>query len=141
MSGSYVRADVQIRELYADLLAAGEGVEKELTHELSDAAHKIADDAKPHMRLGTEDWAVRPGQVQLPHIRDTYTVTARGLVANVVSSHPAAPVWEFGGQIHPRQTITIPREAPVHQAALEDLDLIERNLRSAVDRLLDAFRL
>lgn len=142
---STVRAEVDVKDLYDDLVAAGQGLDKQLTGELERGARDIADASRKFMREGEGVGRFKGSTgAELPHIRDSYTSTARGLVANVISTHPAGPVWEFGGTIaphSPKQVIRIPHLAPVHLAALEELDLIALHLQAAVDRLLATFRL
>jgi hypothetical protein len=142
---STIKAGVDVRELYEDLRAAEGGLQRVLAREVRRAADDIADGAANNMKLGTEDWAVKPGEPQLPHIRDTYRVQGNGIVAEITSDHPAAPVWEWGGLIHPRgmfvQTISIPTRHPVNRAADDELDIFERHLQEAVDRLLAKFNL
>ena len=154
---STVRLDVDIRDLYRDLEAAANGLEAELTKVLGDGAALIAETARPLMRRSAAgSWDGSSG-AELGHIQDSYGSQARGLTATVTTSHPGAPVWEYGGRIaprageggvkaaeatgHPREIIDIPRQAPVHRAALADIDVIEQQLKSSVDRLLASFNL
>lgn len=142
---STIKASVDIRELYEDLRAAESGLEKVIARVVRDAADAIASGAKNNMKRGDTDWQVATGGIQLPHIQDTYSTAGLGMVAVVASDHPAAPVWEWGGRIHPRglfvQLIAIPELHPVQHAADDELELFERHLQAAVDRLLATFGL
>jgi hypothetical protein len=69
----------------------------------------------------------RPGD-PLPHIRDTITAGRGG--RGVVSTHPAAIVFERGGVIAPRGTpIRIPRVAMAERAGEAQRPAIEADLQ------------
>ncbi len=146
-----IRVAVEIKDLYGDLKAAGDGLERNLEAELLKGAQRIATAAKPLMRYrGTGSWRGSSG-ARLPHIRDTYTARiGRGASANVGSDHPAAPVFEFGGQIAPRvpggstvaravkpsALITIPKVEPVARAGELLAPQIEQSVADSIDALL-----
>jgi hypothetical protein len=113
--------------LIADAIRALEQIETGLgavvTAVLQGAAGDIASGARafapfdPEHRLDRKDG--------LPHIRDTLFGRARGETAEVVSTHPGALPWEWGGSIEPRGVkIRIPRRAMAHRSADERLDAL-----------------
>jgi hypothetical protein len=145
---------VGLTDLYRDLQACAGGLEHELTSVLRDGAQRIADRAREIGPRGAASWAGSSGE-RLPRIRDSYFAASAELSATVRSLHPAAQVWEWGGQIaprvpggakvarvrDPRALISIPRLAPVHHAAELELPALERDLQAAVDRLLASYHL
>lgn len=80
----------------------------------------------------------------LPHIAESIGMRVLSNGAAIVSSHPGAPVWEFGGTIHPRspeQEIHIPERAMARRAGEDRLDDTERAAMDAVNALLERHNL
>ncbi len=124
------------RELARDLESVKAGLSRELTAMKREAAELVATGARGNMRYGPGPRlaAKNPNDDRLPHIRDTISGQARG----VVSSHPAAKVWEFGGTIAPSGApIQIPRLEMAQRAGRDRQDDIERLMADRVEDLLD----
>jgi hypothetical protein len=135
-----VRAEVEgVQSLLTALKAMGDGVDRELTTELQAAAEPIAAGARRGMRRGEGPRAnAKNPSDRLPHIADTIYATAAGRFAQIVSPHPAAVVFEYGGSIRPRsrkQRIDIPELGMAHKAADAALPDIERDLERRLDAL------
>jgi hypothetical protein len=153
-----IRAAVEVRELSRDLRSLGEGLDKPIRDTLTEYVEKIRDIGAGFMRHGQPSWPSSsaaakygsfPGAIASYYDTRTSTVSA-----NIGTRHPAGPVWEWGGDIHPRagalhemfkshpeqaaghQTITIPRLQPMVRAADQEADAFERALDDAVDRLI-----
>lgn len=159
-----VRLDVDVREVARDLQALGDDLDRPLRDTLEKGAQGIADVARTFMRKRDGSWATSSAAREFPgHIADYFDAKGSATAApsaTVGSRHPAAPVWEFGGEIHPAagdrhaviarsrvgspkrhiltrglQRIHIPRLLPVHRAAEQEEPHIERELATAVDQL------
>lgn len=156
---------VDLGELSRDLRAMGRDLDRPLREALSHGAEMVATGAKPLMRFRPEGaWKGSSGAAY-GHIREYYEARVATLSASVTSDHPAAPVWEWGGDIHPLlgsmhetfkgkagsalrlqlaasghdqppYTFHIPRETPVGRAAEKAEPELDRFLDDAVSRLL-----
>jgi hypothetical protein len=116
--------------LRQDLEALQIGLGRELTALKRSAAETLARSTRANTPLGPGPQSPHDA---LPHIRDTITARAAG----VVSTHPAALVHEFGGTIAPRGVpIRIPRREMAARALRENATQIERDLAAAVERLI-----
>jgi hypothetical protein len=92
---------VNVSDLSRDLRAFGDDLDKPLRDALEWGATSVARAAKPLMRFRAEGaWATSSG-ARYGHIQDYYEARVATISAAVVSDHPAAPVWEWGGTIHP----------------------------------------
>lgn len=112
-----IRAEVEgVQALLAALQTMDDGLDRELAAELQAAAEPIAAGARAGMRRGPGPRAnAKNPNDRLPHIADTIYATASGRFAQIVSPHPAAVVFEYGGDIHPRQNLVFkarPEGAP-----------------------------
>jgi hypothetical protein len=161
-----IHCEVDLGELSRDLRAMGKDLDRPLRDALRDGASMVVDTAKVLMRERPEGaWRGSSG-AEYGHIRSYYEARVATLSSSVVSDHPAAEVWEWGGTIHPllgeahfalsKSTIKeqlrlklvaqdkdrppwtfhIPREQPVGRAAEARMPEIERNLDTAVDALI-----
>jgi hypothetical protein len=97
-----LRASVDVRELVRDLEAFGDELDEPIRDVLEHGASSIADAARPLMRFRAEGaWPTSSG-AKYGHIRAYYEgKLTSSSTAVVFSDHPAAPVWEWGGTIHP----------------------------------------
>jgi hypothetical protein len=115
------------------------GIDRELAAELQASAEPIIAGARVGMRRGPGPRAnAKNPNDRLPHIADTIYATASGRFAQIVSSHPAAIVFEYGGSIRPHsplQRIDIPELEMAHKAADQALPAIERDLERRLDAL------
>ena len=157
---------VDLGELSRDLRAMGKDLDKPLREAIARGVEMIAATAKPLMRFRAEGAWTRSSGAQYTHIREYYDARVNILSGSVGSDHPAAPVWEWGGTIHPllgefhhvltksshKQqlrlqlavqgfdrppwTFDIPAEHPVGRAADKSMPEVERVLDTAVSRLL-----
>lgn len=165
----YVTGTVDIGELSRDLRSLGDDLDQPIRDALAKGAQSIADAARGLMRYRPEGaWLGSTGR-DYGHIRDYYAARGATLSASVLTTHPAGPVWEFGGTIHPLLserhklltnpthrlqqqlqlaaedknrppwTFEIPRLAPVQRAGDEELSSIEDNLEAATQKLLDEY--
>lgn len=152
-----------VADLSRDLRAFGDDLDKPLRDALEYGANAVANAAKPLMRFRPSGaWPTSSG-ARYGHIQDYYRATVATLSAAVVSDHPAAEVWEYGGDIHPAagsirhaaiaahsvgsparqilergiQTIHIPRQQPVANAADAKREEITQHLEQAVDALIE----
>lgn len=161
-----IRVAVEVGELSRDLRAMGADLDKPLREAFDKGSQMVADTAKVLMRYRAEGaWKGSSG-ADYTHIRDYYSHRANRQSGVVESEHPAAPVWEWGGTIHPllgdfhhalaasrakeglRQqlhaadrdrppwTFRIPRLQPVGDAGQLREPEIERVLDDAVARLI-----
>ena len=156
-------ATVDGRQAQCDLQAVGDGLDKPITDVLRDGAAKIADIARGFLHHGAPSWLNSSAARDFPGgIRAYYDSRAAKMSATVGSTHPAAPVWEWGGDIHPaagsakhaairsirhgdprraqleagHQVIHIPRDMPVQRAGDSAKDDLARRLEDAVERLV-----
>lgn len=166
---SVLRAHVEIAEISRDLRALGDDFDKPIRDTLEEHATKIADIARGFMRHGEPSWpnssAARDFGSAPGTIAGYYDSRVATTSASIGSRHPAAPVWEWGGDIHPAagsarhaaiaakrvnsparklleagvQTIHIPRLQPVHRAGEADLPAMEQALDDAVSRLVEQY--
>lgn len=123
------------RELRADLEAVELGLGRAINRALTEAAEPIAAEAK---RLAPFDarhrgWDWRHPYPDPGHLRDS--IFAHGPA--VVSTHPAALVHEYGGDIAPKGVPFRIRQAAYAQTAGEThAGQAERKAMNALDRLL-----
>ena len=159
---STLKAAVDIREVSADLRALGGSLDDPIRDTLGQHASVIADMARGFLHSGKPTWATSSAFRDFgPSMRPYYDSSVARVSASIGSTHPGAPVWEWGGEIHPaagggvhaairafhhgdprrkmlsagHQVIVIPRDRPVGRAGDQDLPALERDLESAVDRL------
>ncbi|HZL18702.1 MAG TPA: hypothetical protein VFG23_13245 [Polyangia bacterium] len=91
---------VDVTELSRDLRSFGDDLDRPLRDALEYGAKTIAVAAKPLMRYRANTWKNSSGARYGP-INSYYAARVATTSASVVSDHPAAPVWEFGGHIDP----------------------------------------
>jgi len=161
-----LRTTVDVRATQQDLQAIADGLDRPITDVLAKGAEDIADLSRGFMRKRDGSWPTSSAFRDFPgQIADYYDSKSNKMSANIGSRHPAAPVWEWGGDIHPasgsakhaairgfrhgdprraqieagHQVIHIPRLQPVGHAgdALED-DLAQK-LEDAVGRLIQEY--
>jgi hypothetical protein len=90
------------RQAQRDLRAVADGLDRPITDVLRDGAAEIADIARGFMRHGEPTWPSSSAARDFPGlISDYFDSKANGMSATVGSTHPAAPVWEWGGFIDP----------------------------------------
>jgi hypothetical protein len=151
-------------DIAKDMRAAAEGFDTPLHDVLDHAGQLVADTAKQFMRYRPEGaWKDSSG-ARYGHIRDYYAHRTNETSASVYTSHPAGPVWEWGGHIDPgagggehfvkrdlkaraharqkirqaggRQGFEIPRLEPVGKAGRASAEDIHRDFEDTVDRYL-----
>lgn len=158
-----VHASADVADLSRDLRSFGDDLDRPLRDALEYGATAIARAAKPLMRHGQPSWPTSSAARDYPgRIADYYRARVATISAAVLSDHPAAPVWEWGGTIHPaagsirhaaiaaqpvgsmrrkllergHQAIHIPRTQPVARAGEAEREDIEKHLEDAVDALI-----
>lgn len=152
-----LKVAVDIGSTSRDLRALGDDLDRPIRDVLGDHAATIADLARGFLHKGAPSWPTSSAARLFPAgIRAYYGSSVATISATVWSTHPAAPVWEWGGTIHPasgaaheifkahpgmaaamgHQEIHIPRDLPVTRAGDADLPMLERDLRDAIDRLI-----
>ena len=135
-------------ELSRDLRALGKDLDKPIHDALQRGAEMVASSAKVLMRYRAEGaWKGSSG-AEYDHIREYYDAKASKLSATVGSGHPAAPVWEWGGQIHPllpeMHHMLSYRNRQFRQARMQHADLMRAPYTFDIPRLQpvgDAFAL
>lgn len=101
MAGATLRVAVDVRDISDNLNAIAEGLDQPIRDVLGFGAADIAKTARELMReRPAGSWKGSSGS-RYSHIRDYYSSRVNRLSAVVESAHPAAPVWEWGGTIHP----------------------------------------
>lgn len=150
---------VDVGELSRDLRALGDDLDHPIRDVLAQGAKEIADIARGFMRKGQPTWPTSSAARDYPGlIADYYDSRSSTLSASVGSTHPAAPVWEWGGDIHPasgsvlhevfkrhpqlargHQVIHIPRTEPVTTAGDQQREELVQNLDDAVSRLIEQY--
>ena len=130
-----IRADFQnITETRRDLNSVELGLGRELSGPLRRGADGIATKAGPFTPRGPGPQSSRD---VLPHIGDTILGAAFGSGAVVVSTHPGAPVLEYGGTISPKgYPIVFPSHAMAHKAGEAELPRIESEITLQINALL-----
>lgn len=161
-----ITASADVAELSRDLRSFGDDLDRPLRDALEYGASTIARAAVPLMRHGQPSWptssAARDYGSFPGAIASYYRARVATISASVLSDHPAAPVWEWGGSLHPRaraglhaaiastavgsprrkllergtQVITIPRTQPVSNAADAAREDITQHLDDAVTDLI-----
>lgn len=131
---------VDTRDLRADLESVQVGLGRQVGKLLQQAADPIARQARnlapydPQHRTNRKD--------RLGHLRDSITVGgASAAAATVVSTHPAAAVFEWNDGVRPS---IAPRGVPLtldavqmaHKAADQQLAAVERTVADGIDRLI-----
>lgn len=103
MANATLRLAVDAKDVADNLDAIADGLDRPISNVLGAGARKIAVGAHELMRERPEGaWKGSSGAEIPGHIRDYYEARMSGRLAAVVqSAHPAAPVWEWGGEIHP----------------------------------------
>lgn len=134
---SIVRIDVpDLRELRADLEAVELGLGVELGKVIKEAAAPVVTETKVNAPYDPDHLQNRKDG--LPHIRDSISsrLSVTGAL-EVVSPHPGAAVWEFGGVIAPAgHEIQIPEAAMARQAGEDTAPELEQRVQHAIDGLL-----
>ncbi len=130
-----VRVGIQgLRETQRDLEAVSLGLGRELARVIREGADSLVPAARSNTPFGPGPQSARDN---LPHIGDTLSARASATTASIVSSHPGAPVHEYGGEIAPKGVpITIRQSAMAHRAGEQELPRFERDLKSAIDALV-----
>ncbi len=146
---------VDIREIQRDLRAFGDSLDQPITDVLAQGAESIARAAPGFMRHGQPSWPTSSAARDFPGgVSAYYDSKASRMSANVGTLHPGAPVWEWGGDIHPaagsamhaiikhhrelgasHQTIHIPPTHAVSNAGASQEDEIAQRLEDAIGRL------
>lgn len=131
-----VGASVDLGGLAKDLDAVAVGLGRQVGKAVALAAQPVAAATARSAPFDPEHRADRPDG--LGHLRDSFTARSLGPIgAAIVSTHPAAPVFEFGGTIAPKGVpITIRAVEMAHKAAVEQAPVFEAAVASAVSRLL-----
>ena len=131
-----VRIKTGGKETMRDLDAIRDGLARELKGVKAEAAQLIAGSARGNMRVGPGPRAgAKNANDRLPHIRDTIYASPSG----IRSRHPAAMVWEYGGEIRPHGgAIQIPRLEMAQRGARDRSAEIERLMRRRVDELVNS---
>lgn len=97
----YITLSTDVGELSRDLRALGDDLDQPIRDALDKGAQAVITSAHELMRYRPEGaWKGSSG-ARYGHIRDYYEARVNRLSASINSGHPAAGVWEFGGQIHP----------------------------------------
>jgi hypothetical protein len=158
---STIRANVDVKSVSQDLRALGDDLDKPIRDTLGEYAEKIKDIGAGFMKHGHGSWPTSSAARDFPGlIADYYDTRVSTLSANIGTTHPGGPVWEYGGDIHPaagsakhaairglrgprramlergHQVIHIPRWMPMTRAADQEAPAFERALGDAVDRLI-----
>jgi hypothetical protein len=159
---STLRAAVDIRDLAGDLRAIRDGLDQPIRDTLGGHAAQIADIARGFMHHGQPSWRGSSAERLYPEgVSGYYDSKVASLSASIGTMHPGAPVWEWGGDIHPRdsarhavirslrvgnprrrtleagvQIIAIPRDQAANRAAESDMPSLTQDLDDAVDRLI-----
>lgn len=127
-----------LKELRADLEAVELGLGRAINKALTEAAEPIAAEARRLAPFDAEhrgwNWNYRRrGHEDPGHLRDS--ITARG--PTVGSTHPAALVHEYGGDIAPKgEPFRIRKAAYAQTAGETHAGQAERKAMNALDRLL-----
>lgn len=119
MAGGIVRltTSADVSELSRDLRSFGEDLDRPLRDALEYGANAIADAARPLMRFrAAGPWPTSSG-ARYGHIKAYYEARVQTTSATVISDHPAAPVWEWGGTIRPLLGSGIQRMATTSRTA------------------------
>ena len=154
---STLKAAVDIRDASAALRRLDDDLDDPIRDALETHAGQIADMARGFLHSGAPSWATSSAFRDFgPSMRPYYDSSVARVSASIGSTHPGAPVWEWGGEIHPAaggamhhvlrehpslraafngQVIVIPPDHPVGRAGEQDLPALERALESALDRL------
>lgn len=125
-----------VTDVRNDLESVRLGLGKELTAVLRSEGDTVAREAAGLTPKGPGPQSARDN---LPHVADTITGAALPTGVAIVSTHPAAPVLEFGGSISPRgHLIRFPQHAMAHKAGEADLPRLEAAVTRRIDALLVA---
>jgi hypothetical protein len=131
-----VRASVDLRDLHRDLESVALGLGKQLADALVTAADTVVRAVPAFTPYDTHHRGDRKDH--LGHLRDTFDARKAGAgTVAIVSTHPAAPVFEFGGTIRPKGApIRIKQAEMTAKAARAQGSAFERQLEAAIERLL-----
>jgi hypothetical protein len=125
-----------VQDVRKDLESVRLGLGRELSALLRSGVDSVARKTSGLTPRGPGPQSLRDN---LPHVAETISGVAIPTGVAVVSSHPAAPVLEYGGTISPRGVpITISQHAMAHRAGDAELPRLERDLTARVDALLRA---
>ena len=165
-----IYAKIDIGDTAKDLQAIGDGLDQPLTDAFEYAGRVITESAHANMRHAKPSWptssAARMYGSGAGVISSYYDSQATSVGASIFSRHPAAPVWEWGGTIHPLLgrslhrmiakspqaalrlsagghdrppwTFEIPRLEPVARAGAEREQEITDRLEQSIDELIEA---
>lgn len=162
---STLRVGLQVtdaKQVSKDLRDLGDDLDGPLRYVLAEGAATIADLARGFMRHGQPSWltssAARLYGSVPGAIASYYDSRVNKLSANVGSRHPAAPVWEYGGTIHPRsgkgghamirkhphlgigvQAIVIPGLHSVERAGDTAQEGIVQNVQDTISALIERY--
>lgn len=159
-----IGVSVDVADLSRDLRSFGDDLDRPLRDALEYGANIIADAARPLMRVRPEGAWPNSSGARYGHIAAYYEAKVQTLSSTVVSDHPAAPVWEWGGHIDPgagggehhvkaelrararvrsriraaggRRGIEIPPLHPVGHAADAKREEVTQHLEDALDALI-----
>lgn len=125
-----------IQDVRRDLESVRLGLGRELTAVLRSEGDTLARKTSGLTPRGPGPQSARDS---LPHVADTISGAALPGGVAIVSSHPAAPVLEYGGTIAPRGVpITIRQHAMAHRGGEQDLGRLESEVSRRVNALLTA---
>ena len=154
------------RQMQRDLKAIKDGLDRPITDVLRDGAAEIADMARGFLHAGQPSWPSSSAARDYPGgMRAYYDSSVAVMSATVGTTHPGAPVWEYGGEIHPRsgsmkhaairafrkgdprraqlaaghQVIVIPADEPVRRAGDSAQDDLAQRLADAVNQLVEEY--
>lgn len=156
---STLKVRVDAAAVSRQLRALADDLDRPIRQVLRHAVEDIVDLSRSYMRKGFRggSWPTSSAARDFPGLIAGYYDSSVALVsATVWSTHPAAPVWEWGGDIHPasgaahwifkahpgmaeamgHQVIHIPRLQPVTRAGEQHLPVIEREMDDALTSLI-----
>lgn len=124
------------KQVRRDLKHIEEGIGREVTAAFRAAGGVVAarTSALTPRGPGPRRGAKNPND-RLPHIADTIRAGTKGKAITVRSTHPAAPVLEFGGTIQPRG---VPITFRAREMAKRAGDQTTSEMEAALEQHLDA---
>jgi hypothetical protein len=162
VGASQLRLSVEVGDLAQNLQTLGDSLDDPLRQSVLSGAEMVGRDARP-LVAGKPPWVGSTGEHALPITYQAVAATGVTIAAYVTSQHPGAKVQEYGGDIHPQDslkhgiirrlrvgsprrqmierevhgpTIHIEAKHAVGRAGEADEAAIERDLEDAVDRLV-----
>jgi hypothetical protein len=133
-----LHASVDLRGLARDLDSVALGLGREVALAVRAAGDTILQAVPRFTPYDAEHHTTGDDPDRDQHLRDSFSLrTTGGTILQLVSSHPGALPWEFGGTIAPRGVdITIHEAAMARAAAEEQAPAYEGVLNARVDELL-----